>query len=386
MKVAINEISPRNVVKLDKQKGIFNNGLDNAYPQRVERIINNSVTAKAAVEKLASFLIGDGFLDSSLNEIVIHSDVNGKVTLYKLLSQIAHTAAKQHAAATIIQYDANAKKTGVRHEPYRNCRIGKTDDQDYSGFIYVYNNWDRREGETFNFQKAKKYHSYNPTKSVVLSQFENDGKSYIGQCALLLLDDEYIYPLAPIDPALEDADTEAQIKSFTNNEVRKGFFGKWILHHTHFSNAQEYEAFKATMKKFEGGEGNARILMSEAEFDETGEPIKGMNFKLESLQQNINDKLFEYYEKSRANNIRKAIKNIPSILIEQQEASVFGTSGESLAVATDIYNSETKSLRVAISQYLKEVFSNHIEPILANADYEIKPLSFTRSTTQPTTL
>lgn len=383
MKISIVEIEPRNVVRFDKQKGIYNNGDDNAYPQRVERIINNSVTAKSAASKSASFLAGDGFVNQSLNDLVVYSDINGEVTLYKLLSQIANTVSKHNAAATWLKYNALGEIIAVRHEPYRNCRIGKKDDDSYSGFVHVYNNWEKRTGEQFNLSKVKKINSFNPNRDVVLSQFEKFGRDYQGQIAMLLLDDEFVYPLAKCDAALEDCDTEAQIKSFTNNEVRKGFFGKWILHHTKFADEAEQAAFKAILKKFEGGEGNARVLMSEAEFDENGEFLSSSNFKLEPLQQNINDKLFEYYEKSRANNIRKAFWNIPSILIEQQESSLFGQSGEALSVAFDIYNAELKSTRMAISQYLRSIFKNSKFAELKNEDFEIKPLSFVKSQTQP---
>jgi hypothetical protein len=124
--------------------------------------------------------------------------------------------------------------------------------------------------------------------------------------------------------------------------------------------------------------------MAEAEFDENGELISSSNFKLEPLQQNVNDKLFEYYEKSRANNIRKTFWNIPSILIEQQEASMFGSSGEAMTVGFDVYNAETKHVRKAISQWLKDIFSHSIFEELKNESFEIKPLSFVKSQTQPT--
>lgn len=384
MKVSINEIEPRNVVLLDKQKGIYNNGDDNAYPQRIEKIINNSVTAKSAANKAASFFMGDGFVNESLNDFVVYSDVNGKVTLYKLLSQIANTISKQNAAACWLKYDGTGKITGVRHEPYRNCRIGKKDDDGYSGFIHVYNNWEKRKGETFNQAKIKKINSYNPDLAIVLSQWEKYGRNYEGQIAMLSLDDEFVYPLAKIDPALEDADTEGLIKNFTNMELQKGFFGKWILHHTKFADEAEQAAFKKTLRQFEGGNSTARVLMAEAEFDEKGELISSSNFKLEPMQQNINDKLFEYYEKSRANNIRKAFCNIPSILIEQQEASMFGSSGEAMTVAFDVYNAETKNIRKTISQWLKDILSHSVYEQLKNEDFEIKPLSFVKSQTQPT--
>jgi disulfide oxidoreductase YuzD len=374
MKVHLNQISRRNVVVLDKQKGIFNNGEDNSYPQRIERIINNSVTAKSCANKLKSFLIGDGFVDQSLNDIVIYSDINGKVTLFKLLSQIAHSISRQNAASCQIQYNGNFDIVGVKQVPYRNIRFGRKDSNEYSGFIHVYDNWEKRPEVPYKITDAKKIHAYNPMPSIVESQFK---KGYQGQISTLILDDEYIYPLALIDPALEDADTEAQIKSFKNGELRKGFFAKYILFHTRFNNEQEQRDFKTVFKQFESGEHNSSILTAEAEFDEeTGEFLKSANFQLQKIEQNINDKIFESYEKSVANNIRKVNLNIPSILVEQQDGAMFGSSGEAMKASFDIYNSETKFIRQAIEQWFKEIFSHSDNEILKNADFAIAELTY----------
>lgn len=373
MKATLAEIVRRNFVKYDKQAGIYNNGVDNAYPQRVERIINNSVTAKACADKAKSFFVGDGFVNPALNDIVVYSDVNGKVTLYKLLSQIAHQISRQKAASLNIQYNALYDIAGVKSIPYRDCRFGKKDSNDYSGFIHVYDNWDKKPECKFDIKEAEKINVYNPDKNVVKTQFK---KGYKGQISMLLLDDEYVYPLSQIDPALEDADTEAQIKAFKNGELRNGFFAKYILYHTKFENEKEQEDFKATMKKFVGGEFVSPVLMAEAEFNEQGEFVKSANFQLQKIEQNINDKIFESYEKSVANNIRKSFWNIPSILIEQQDASLFGQSGEAMKASFQIYNAETKNIRQAIEQWLKDIFSHSNITELKTADFTIKELSY----------
>lgn len=374
MKVALNDIPRRNIVKYDKTVGIFNNGLDNAYPQRVERLVNNSVTAKAALNKAMSFFIGDGFVDETLNDMIAFSDVNGKVTMYKLLSDIARNLSRHSAASNKIQYDRNFDVTGVKSVPFRNVRYGQKDSYDYSGFIRVYNNWDKKAELKYEPKKAEKIHTYNPTPAVIETQFKDD--KYLGQLSILKIDDEYVYPLSQIDAVLEDADTEAQIKAFKNGELRKGFFAKYILYHTRFNNEGEQRDFKDKIKRFESGEHDASILMAEAEFDENGEFIKSASFQLQKIEQNINDKIFESYEKSISNNIRKAAWNIPSILIEQQDGAMFGTSGESIKAAFDIYNSETEYVRRSITQYLSDIFSHSVNPKLKNANFPIKKLSY----------
>ncbi|MDD4429781.1 MAG: hypothetical protein PHG64_15510 [Paludibacter sp.] len=376
MKAFINEIPKRNQVQLDRAKGIYNNGLDNAYPQRVERLINSSVTAKASSDMLKKFIIGDGFANESLNDIIVSSDILGDTTLFKLHSKISNTISRQNAAAMAIQYDGNFDISSVRHIPYRDCRFGLTDSKGYSGFIHYYNNWQKDPSMTWKQLAIQKVNVFNPRPDVVETQWANAKKGYKGQIAILRLDDEYIYPLSPIDSALEDADTEAQIKLFKNGELSKGFFAKYILFHTTFENDQEQRDFKAVLRKFEGGGHESSILMADAQFDEAGNMLDSANFKLQKIEQNINDKIFESYEKSVANNIRKACYAIPSILIEQQDGSFFGQSGEAFVQAVNFYNTQTADIRAAVSQWYKEIFKYSSNPVLKNANFTIKKLSY----------
>ena len=59
------------VLKAVKVDGIVSYDIDNAYPSRMERLINSSVTSKSAAGMYARFLSGQGFADESLNTIVV---------------------------------------------------------------------------------------------------------------------------------------------------------------------------------------------------------------------------------------------------------------------------------------------------------------------------
>ena len=52
MKLTILKDIYQNLTNFDKKKEIFFNGEDNLYPQRMDRFINNSVTAKTAFDNL----------------------------------------------------------------------------------------------------------------------------------------------------------------------------------------------------------------------------------------------------------------------------------------------------------------------------------------------
>ena len=55
---------------IDRTHGIQTFGADNLYPQRMEEIKNESKDCKTAVNRLASFINGDGSEDLSLANMV----------------------------------------------------------------------------------------------------------------------------------------------------------------------------------------------------------------------------------------------------------------------------------------------------------------------------
>ena len=374
-KIQLSGVAKRNVVQFDSSKHIFTNGIDNAYPQKVERMIQNSVTADACVKKATSFIVGDGFADKTLNEKIVYSDGLREFTMYDILQKIAKDMVMEGGFSLGVTYNGLAEVSKIKPIPYKYVRIGKTDSQDYSGFYFVCNNWekDTNKGE-FNIKKAQKIHTFNPNPNVVLKQMA--GKNYSGQIALFVIDDTYIYPLAPIDASLEDADTESLTKTFKNGEMRKGFFGKKILYHTAFASRADEEAFKQTLRQFEGADCDARTLMIEAEFDANGQLIQESALKLENLELNFNDKVFEYTERSTANNIRKSFWNIPSILVEQQDSGFFGSSGEAIANAFKVYNQDTKIVRDFIASAFEKVMKHSTDDYLKVAKYDIKQLEY----------
>ena len=68
------------ILKPVKVDGIVSYDIDNAYPSRMERLINSSVTSKSAAGMYARFLSGQGFADESLNTIVVGEENYKKIT------------------------------------------------------------------------------------------------------------------------------------------------------------------------------------------------------------------------------------------------------------------------------------------------------------------
>ena len=128
-------------------------------------------------------------------------------------------------------------------------------------------------------------------------------------------------------------------------------------------------------------------MVLEDEIDpQTGQIKQTGAFAIDKIQSNVNDKLFENWEKGLANTIRKANKALPSVLIDYDESNLGTTSGEGIIQATNFYNQMTRDDRSLVSSMFKEIFSNAKNPDLRNnTNWNIKPLSLYDSTNiQPT--
>ena len=153
------------------------------------------------------------------------------------------------------------------------------------------------------------------------------------------------------------------------------------MYHTKFTTDQEAYDFVDKTREFIGGEHDKAILVLEGTFNPDGTVTAGENIKLEKVEQNINDKMFEGYETSTKDAIRKAFNAIPQILIEYQDSQLGTTSGEALRQAAEFYNAMTVENRMKISQIFGDLFKSFIDPALRGRDWTIRELDFTPKTT-----
>jgi hypothetical protein len=374
------------ILKPVKVDGIVSYDIDNAYPSRMERLINSSVTSKSAAGMYARFLSGQGFADESLNNIVVGVENYKKITALDLLRKIARSVAYFNGVYVRAQY-TGYNPSGFRIEPFRYCRLGEMDDKDFNAKIVVYNNWDKWRSQKLEKGKYIAVDVWNPIKEVIDAQVAAAGSfnKWKGQMYYSFLDDEYIYPLSPIDVTKWDADTESQIAIFKNGELRRGFFLKYILHHTKFNTDDEADDFVKKMQGFMGGDHEKAMMVLEGSFGPDGKIIDGENVKLEKIEQNINDKMFEGYESSTQNAIRKAFNAIPQILIDYETSQLGTTSGEALKQAAEFYNAMTVDARMKVTQIFDELFKNFIDPALRGRNWEIRELDFTPKSVTPAT-
>jgi len=391
MRLVRQEIDKSVVVKLDRSiraegdnvKGIMKFGEKNDYPQIIEQLINNSSTAKAIARIYSKFLVGQGFENEELNKIFVGKDYQGKeITLRNLLSQISMSIAYFNGFYLHCNINILGQIGTVKLVPFKYCRFAKIDDTGYTAKIGVYNNWERDKNKQYNINKIAWYPIFNRDKKIILSQIRaaRGIKNYPGQIYFHFFDNTYLYPLSMFDPVYMDIDTEYQIQLFKNRTIRNGLLDKTVFRVQSPSNDLERQELKEGIERFLGADGDS-VLVLEDEIDaQTGEIRSSGAFRVDQIKSNINDKLFETWEKTISNNIRKAASSIPAILIDYEESKLGTTSGEAIIQATNFYNSITKDNRNQISEIFQEIFVNSSNEILSsNKNWRIKPLNLYES-------
>lgn len=370
-------------IKEDGVNGIMTFGVNNDYPQTIEKLINGSQTAKMTSQVYAKFLAGNGFLDARLNGIVIGRDARGKnITMHSLLRQTAQSISKFNAFYWHLSFNPEIKVGSVQLKDFKNIRFAKPDDTGYSAKVVYSDDWKNKK------VTKKDYNLYNVNPDVFRSQVEKAGgfDKFKGQIYFQSFDDEYFYPLSVFDSVYLDMDTEAQIALYKNRQIRNGFFDKVVFRVAPQpkeldANGQEIEngndELAKSIRSFMGADGETALVL-EDHFSETGEIEQNGSFRIDRIQSTINDKLFEGWEKSLANSIRKSAKGVPAILIDYEQSNLGNTSGESVRAACDYYNAITQLERDTIQMCFYEIFKNSANEQLAaltKESYVIEPLN-----------
>jgi hypothetical protein len=383
MRRVIGELDKRVRIVLDKSiidggvNGVMNFGAQNNYPQMIERIIGGSISAKAIAKVKTKFLIGDGFQDERLSTFVIGKDSRGKdYTLSMLVSQLAYELAIFNGCYIHRNITLEGIVKNARYIPFKYCRFAKPDDNGYSAKVCVYENWEKDPDAVKKFDKSsiKTYHVFSTNKEVITAQINGDLNTFCGQLNYLFFDNQYLYPLSPVDVVYMDADSEGQVALYKNNQLRNGLLDKILLRVAPSGTDKERQDFVDTIKKALGADGDPVICLEDEIDPLTNEIKQNGAFKMDSVKSNINDTLFESWETSFYNNIRKAYDALPAILIDYVESSLGTTSGEAIQQAVSFYNAMTRDERKALSNFLKETFQD-FESMPKDINWDLKELS-----------
>lgn len=344
-----------------KSADVYGNDIDNAYPERMDRLINNSVTAKSASAIMVQYLLGKGFGPEADN-IVVNKHKNLK--LVDFADDVAEDLVKQRGVFIHVNYNALYQIANVSVLPYEWCRMGKKDSTDYAGKVAVCKEWinPKRSG-------IELIDVYNPRKAVINAQVEAAGgwEQYKGQVLFINMDTKLIYPLSRIDAVAEDCDSEAQAGIYKNRLLRRGFFGNTLVvtrplvsggleHGTKAYNdaESEREAFQNAIKESLGAENTGGVLCLEMDF--AGEKLEDA-ILIKQIESKIDDELFNYTESSVRENILVAFNNLPSGLVKTNDSALFGNSGEAIREMKRTYWENTFKERSLLTATLNRLLA-----------------------------
>ena len=360
----------KKVVKWNSKLEIYTNGEDNAYPERVERLINNSITAKMGSDLMLQYILGSGLGNAD------NYKINETQKLIDFSSDVAEDIVKQRGVFIHFGYDLNFEPVNPRVLPFERCRIGKKDSKEYNGKILYKVDWNEHK------EDVKIYDVFNNNKEIVSSQIENAGniQKYKGQVLFINLDRNYIYPLSRVDCALNDCDSEAQASIYRNQLLRKGWFGKQLIvtpplvtndldeqiinpngnggliRNPEYDRIEsEAETVKHTIEKFIGAENaGGALLMQLPDFEGKIDDI----FKVITIDSTLDDKMFEYTENRVSTNILMAFNNLPVSLVKSPDSALLGNSGEAIKTAQQMYWKNCDKDRKIVERIINDIVQN----------------------------
>lgn len=372
-----------NKIEIDNYDlGYYNFGEFNDYPQIIELLVNNSITARTVADMYARFLIGNGFENELINSEIVGTDVFGRnITVIDLLRYACKELSINQGFSLHFNFNAFGEIGKIQPKTFKNFRLGKRDDLGYISKVFYNEKWINDINKCGELKKVNKddvtiFDLFNPDKTVfneLVNKSGGDPLKYNGQVYYALLDKQFLYPLSIFNPVYLELDNDYQIELFKNRQLRNGFLSKLIFH-IRGGSEEENKEQREDIKKFMGVDGDSCLVIAEDINDMNN--IDGKNSLItEKIETSINDKLFENWNKDIINNIRKAGRNIPQILIDYESSSLGTTSGEALSQAVAFYNVMTADDRKFISACFSEFMKKSVkENLKNNTNWNIKPI------------
>jgi hypothetical protein len=370
MKTKLVEIHAKKTT-FNKKEGIYNNGDFNEYPQKIDRLINNSVTAKMASNLMIQYLLGKGFGETD-NFIVNKTE---GLKLIRFADDLANAKVKQRGLAVHVNINANYRIRDMKAIPFPQVRLGKKDDSNYNGKVLICKDWTDKKAT----DKAIAYDVFNLNKSVIDSQVEKAGgwDNYKGQVLFINDDNEYVYPLSRFDAVQTDLDNEYQCGVYKNQILRKGFFGKTMMIRRKSSNndipetivdadgllvrnpdfarlESEQEENDKVIKNFLGADNVDGVLLVTTDF--AGEKLEDA-VKFQNIESNIQPDLFEKIEVSLRKNILVACNNLPLGLVMNSD-SLFGQGASAILEMKKSFWENTEKERDELITILNDLLRN----------------------------
>lgn len=367
MKATVTQVYKRISITPSRTDGILNYDIDNAYPQRIIDIVNNSGMASTCVKMKIRFLMGGGFADSNFSKQKVNSR---GLTADKLLRKVCTNMSYLPLLAFQINYNALFQKTEINYIPFSHVRLTDIENKEHPDMVALYDDWERVKKSRIDKDKIDYVHFYNPDPIVIQEQVDDAGgwDKYKGQ-VFFYAPNGVEYPLSDFDSVLEDMQTDSKTKSFKFRNITTNFMASHILITDKIENDGMNEAtegqFLDSLEQFQGADDALRMLHIERQ---PGSDPNSIELKKVDIQ-NV-ENLYQYTESSVKDNIILSFLQ-PKVLLFPTPGKL-GTSSE-IIDAVAYYNGITYHERLIIEEIFTELFKNFATNINATGNYSIIP-------------
>jgi hypothetical protein len=346
------------VVKENKATG----SLQNKFAGELVKAVMNSGTARICLDRRTSYIVGDGFVSETVNEIKANNDQS----IQDLLFEAANNTGLLKAVCLHVLVDNNGEVYRVYNVP-----VDKVERTVQGTFIY------NPTKNTDNFDKNldKEYPQWDSTLTpeqrkikLAADLKQNNGKqlgSFVYVFRKAVGQDYYAIP--PAYSGIEDILTDAELSAFELENLQNGFVPSALLtligeYDDQVIDEQtgltEMDGVKKVLQSFTGkGGGRSKLAVLTAKTKE----------QLPIIQQMDTDLIVSALEKITDRVGRKVCRlfEVPPVLAGFEDASILGSNQTFKNALLALQHSVIKDQELIISAFNK---------IWPNVDFTIKQL------------
>lgn len=367
MKSAVpSSVKPRIQTISDQFKKIQLYDVYNDYPQKIENAIASSGTAFSCSDILAKFLIGDGYLDKEVEDLVINEKGH---TLGMLHKMECIERAKFDGVYFIVGKNALYEVTSIHFVPVAFVRFGLVDPKTKQiKKMGVHPNWTSENGQPFRLNEIVWYDVYTSDSEETTQQIVAAGgfEKWNGQIVYSPSSGQFKYPKAVCDSVLEDVLTDRGVKVYKYRWVETGCLPDGMVVTIGEFADGEQKKFEDNLTKFQGADRSNKMIHVNADSKETAPSF----IPIEDGQK---DKKFELTEQTVKHNIIGAYSQ-PLALHGRQSSSPLGSIQKEFEQSRALYEDLTAQDRKKMGELFKEVLKFWHEGDFSTKDFAIKSL------------
>lgn len=355
------------------------NNKHNQYPQYLSRLVYESPTHGAAINRKSFMIKGQGIKTSDLTRTLqnLLKKVNNDFeTINDIHAKISNDYAIFNGFAVEVQWSVSGTITEIYHIPFENVRIGSISNGIVQDYV-ISNDWTGRLNPdfvtTYSIKPYNKKVFDNIQRDelgipVVTDEMVSNGKQliYFKRYNSAAASGMIFYPVPDYISALDVIETEKMIHISNKSLLDNGFGGKILITFPFASadDTEKEEIFNSLIASFSGASKNGNII---AQFAPDKDSLPQVD-KLESLSADT----FVNVEKS----VKQAIvtaHGIPSILLEMNEGGGFNNRAEEMKAAYDVFQkTKIKDYQNDLVRFYRSLFADYGFP-----DEEVQIIPFT---------